>query len=182
MGSDPEFEKTASWLGAEFARRGITLIYGGGKVGLMGAIADSCLANGGRVIGIIPNFLAGKEIAHNGLSELIKVESMHQRKLKMSQLADGFIALPGGYGTLEELCEILTWVQLALVSKPIGVLNINSYYDPLMAQLQVMVNNKLLKETNLKFFVQDSDGKVLLQKMSELSTKIDSFKDKFIHT
>lgn len=181
-GNDPEFVKCAEWLGAELASRGISLIYGGGKVGLMGAIANSCMANGGKVVGIIPKFLVKEEIAHDRLTELIKVESMHERKLKMSQLADGFIALPGGYGTLEELCEMLTWVQLALVSKPIGLMNINGYYDSLITQFHVMIKNGLLKESNLKFFVQSNDGDELLQKMLTLSSQVDSFKDKFIHT
>ncbi len=181
-GNNPEFVKCAEWLGAELASRKISLIYGGGKVGLMGAIADACMSNGGKVFGIIPKFLAKDEIAHDGLTELIQVESMHERKLKMSQLADGFITLPGGYGTLDELCEMLTWVQLALVSKPIGVINIDGYYDPLITQFHVMILNGLLKEINLKYFVQSSSGKDLLEKMLILSTEVASFRDRFIHT
>ncbi len=181
-GKNPEFANSAQWLGAELARRGITLIYGGGKIGLMGVTADSCMENGGKVVGIIPRFLAKKEIAHDEVTELIKVESMHERKLKMSQLAEGFIALPGGYGTLEELCEILTWVQLSLISKPIGILNIEGYYDGLIRQFRTMAENHLLKKSNLKFFVHSNSGEELLRQMTALSTRVGSFKDKFIHT
>jgi len=181
-GNDTEFENAAMLLGAELARREIRLIYGGGKIGLMGAIANACLENGGRVVGVIPNFLAKKEIAHQSITELIKVKSMHERKLKMSQLADGFIALPGGYGTLEEFCEILTWVQLSLISKPIGLMNVNGFYDALISQFQIMADKELLKKSNLQFFVHSHDGETLLKKMMNLSTEVDSFKDKFIHT
>ena len=181
-GSDPQFEKEAKWLGAELANRDITLVYGGGKVGLMGIVADSCLASDGKVVGVIPRFLSNKEIAHQQLSQLIEVESMHERKLKMSQLADGFIALPGGYGTLEEFCEILTWIQLSLVNKPIGILNINGFYDPLMSQFRTMTQMGLLRESNLEFFVESQSGESLLHKLQEQSKVVTSLKDKFIHT
>lgn len=107
----------------------LKLVYGGASVGLMGVVADTVLNNGGQVIGVIPEFLANKEIAHIGLTELYIVDSMHERKTKMAELADGFIALPGGYGTFEEFCEILTWSQLRLHEKPCGLLNIEGYYD-----------------------------------------------------
>ena len=181
-GKNSKFEEYAKWVGAELARKGITLVYGGGKVGLMGTTADACLKAGGKVVGIIPNFLAKNEIAHDNLTELIKVNSMHERKLKMSQLADGFLALPGGFGTLEEFCEIITWVQLNLVSKPIGLLNIDGYYDHLLAQFEVMIENQLLKKTNLSFFVHSKSKEDLLVKMSELAKNVNSLEDKFIHT
>lgn len=115
----------------------------------MGAVADACMAGGAKVTGVIPTFLSRKEIAHHGLTELIVVESMHQRKLKMSELSDGFIVLPGGYGTLEELFEIVTWAQLGLHQKPIGIVNANNYYSLLIAQLHKMVEEGLLRQSNL---------------------------------
>ncbi|MEQ9423135.1 MAG: TIGR00730 family Rossman fold protein [Cyclobacteriaceae bacterium] len=181
-GTNPIFEEKAVELGSDLASRKINLVYGGGKVGLMGAIADACMRHGGNVTGIIPKFLAKKEIAHDGITKMIVVESMHQRKLKMSQLADGFIMMPGGYGTLEEFCEILTWIQLNLVSKPLGILNVDGYYNPLLKQFEVMAENGLLKKSNLEFFVSATDVSQLLDKMGTLSTKVSSLKDKFIHT
>ena len=123
----------------------MSLIYGGGKVGLMGAVADSSLESGAEVIGIIPDFMMEKEIGHTGVSELIVVESMHERKLQMHELSDAVITLPGGFGTFEELFEILTWIQLGLYQKPVGILNVNGYYDLLEKQLDSMVIEGLLK-------------------------------------
>jgi len=140
-GNNPEFKNAARALGAMIAEQNKTLIYGGGNVGLMGAVADAVLENGGRVIGVIPDFLLQREVGHQNLTELIVVESMHERKQKMAKLADAFIALPGGFGTLEEMAEIVTWVQLELVKKPIGLLNIAGYYDNLINQLNVMTTN-----------------------------------------
>jgi uncharacterized protein (TIGR00730 family) len=119
-------------MGAALVERGLGLVYGGGRVGLMGTVADAVLAAGGEVIGVIPEFLAAKEIAHSNLSQIHVVGSMHERKALMAELSDGFIALPGGYGTLEEFCEILTWTQLGLHQKPHGLLNIEGYYDRLI--------------------------------------------------
>src|SRR5687768_1380717 len=124
-GSDSIYYSQAAMLGKILAHRKIQIVYGGAKVGLMGAVADGALKEGGKVIGVLPNFLKSKEIAHTGLTDLILVESMHERKLKMHELSDGIIALPGGFGTLEELFEMLTWSQLGLHKKPIGLLNIN---------------------------------------------------------
>jgi uncharacterized protein (TIGR00730 family) len=127
MGVDPVYISEAILLGKTLAERSIQLVYGGARIGLMGAVADSVLNNHGKVIGVLPYFLKSKEIAHDGLTELILVESMHERKMKMHDLCDGIIALPGGFGTLEELFEILTWGQLGLHKKPVGVLNVNGF-------------------------------------------------------
>jgi uncharacterized protein (TIGR00730 family) len=129
-GDDPQFIETARNLGKALAESGITLVYGGANVGLMGAVADASLDSGGSVIGALPQFLQGKEIAHTGLTELILCETMHQRKTKMFELSQGFIALPGGFGTLEEVVEILTWQQLGLHKYPVGFLNVNGFFGP----------------------------------------------------
>lgn len=145
-GYDPVHRETAYELGVKLAERNIRMIYGGAKVGLMGVVADAMLANGGEVIGIIPEFLKTKEIAHEGLTELITVHTMHQRKLKMNELCDGVMTLPGGFGTLEEMFEMLTWGQLGLHSKPVALLNINGYYDALVALCTNMVSEGFLDE------------------------------------
>ena len=147
-GSDNIYHSEAEHLGKFLARRKIQVVYGGAKVGLMGAVADGALKAGGHVIGVLPNFLKSKEIAHPGLTDLILVESMHERKMKMHELSDGIIALPGGFGTLEELFEMLTWSQLFLHKKPIGLLNVNGFYDALMQLLCTMVSQGFLKEIN----------------------------------
>lgn len=132
-GARPAYRTAAAALGSALASRGIGLVYGGARVGLMGAVADAALAADGSVIGVIPETLVAKEIAHTGLSELRVVRSMHERKALMADLADAFIALPGGWGTVEELFEILTWSQLGLHRKPAGLLNVAGYFDPLLA-------------------------------------------------
>lgn len=132
FGIRPAYKHAAQAMGETLVERGIGLVYGGGRVGLMGTVADTVMAAGGEVIGVIPKFLAEKEIAHSGLTQLHLVESMHERKALMADLADGFIALPGGYGTLEEFCEVLTWTQLGLHQKPHGLLNVEGYYDHLI--------------------------------------------------
>ncbi len=131
------FKDSAALLGSELARRGIGLVYGGASVGLMGAMADSALESGGEVIGVIPRALADIEIAHHDVTELLIVETMHERKAKMAELSDGFIALPGGLGTLEELFEVVTWRQLGLHEKPCGLLNVDGYFDHLLAFLRL---------------------------------------------
>jgi len=137
-GNQPPFISAAQELGALIAKNNCRLVYGGGNIGLMGAVADSVMAHGGEVIGVIPEFLLDQEVGHKGLTELIVVDSMHTRKHKMASLADAFIAMPGGFGTLEELAEIITWVQLALVKSPVGLLNVAHYYDHLLKQFDVM--------------------------------------------
>ncbi len=144
-GYDGQFMELASALGQHLAGAGIALIYGGASVGLMGAVADGALARGGRVVGVLPEFLNSKEIAHAGLTELIKVGSMHERKLKMHELSDGIIALPGGYGTLEEYFEMLAWAQLGLHPKPIALLNAAGFYDGLLTQADTMLAAGFLK-------------------------------------
>ncbi len=138
-GVNPCYIQTAQQVGKALAQADITLVYGGGKVGLMGAVADACLANGGHVIGVMPRALVEREIAHTGVTELFVVENMHERKTKMAQLSDGFIALPGGAGTLEEIFEQWTWAQLGIHEKPCAFLNVNGYYEPLHQMVQNMV-------------------------------------------
>ncbi|WMN05930.1 TIGR00730 family Rossman fold protein [Marivirga arenosa] len=164
-GIDPNFEQEAFRLGQLLAEKNIGVVYGGAKIGLMGAVAEGALDKGGEVIGVIPDFLQTKEVAHNDLSEMIVVESMHERKLKMHDLSDGFIALPGGFGTMEELFEILTWAQLGLHHKPIGLLNIKEFYQPLLTMIQGMNKQDFLKTINKDMLLQDTDMNNLLQKM-----------------
>lgn len=141
------YREAAYELGQTLAARNVRIIYGGAKVGLMGALADGTLNNGGQIIGVIPDFLQTKEVAHDGLTELITVNTMHERKLKMYELCDGIIAMPGGWGTLEELFEMLTWSQLGLHTKPVGLLNVNGYYDALTAFCDNMVLEGFLNES-----------------------------------
>lgn len=138
LGNSPTIQAAASATGQAIAQRGWGVVYGGGHVGLMGLVADAALAAGGEVIGVIPDFLAKTELAHTGLAQLIVVENMHQRKMRMHALSDAVIALPGGFGTLDELFELLTWRQIGLHDKPIGLLNVDGFYDPLIAQADRM--------------------------------------------
>lgn len=138
-GKHPEYTEQARSFGAEMARRGIALIYGGGKVGLMGTVADAALAAGGEVIGVIPRQLVEREVAHPGLSELVVVETMHQRKTRMYELSDAFVALPGGFGTMDEMFEMLTWAQLGLHRYPCAFLDVRGYYGRLRAMMDHMV-------------------------------------------
>ncbi|MEY3405615.1 MAG: TIGR00730 family Rossman fold protein [Cyclobacteriaceae bacterium] len=155
-GNLPIFKEAALNLGALIGKKGHQLIYGGADIGLMGALADSVLENGGKVTGIIPSFLFEKEIAHRGISELITVNSMHERKMRMASLADAFIALPGGWGTLEELAEILTWKQLHLINKPVAVLNTNEFFSPLIAMMESMVQHGFLGREHFKKLIISS--------------------------
>ncbi|MGB0884894.1 MAG: TIGR00730 family Rossman fold protein [Chitinophagales bacterium] len=165
IGTEQDFELKAKLLGQTLAKENINLIYGGAKIGLMGAVADAALLEKGKVIGVLPKFLASKEIAHQGISELILVESMHERKTKMNDLCDGFIALPGGFGTLEELFEVLTWSQLGLHKKPIGILNINGFYDDLINLLSQMVEKEFLKDINKQMLLVSNDIDDLIAQM-----------------
>lgn len=164
-GKDPRYHQTGKKLGRHLADRNITLVYGGAAVGIMGAVADGVLDNGGQVIGVIPEFLSKKEIRHQGLTELITVQSMHQRKQKMAQLAQGFMALPGGFGTLEEVCEILTWAQLGLVPHPVGILNFQDYFGKLLALFDHMVAEGFLRKQNRDMVLHSDDIPELLDKM-----------------
>ncbi|GAA4364691.1 TIGR00730 family Rossman fold protein [Hymenobacter saemangeumensis] len=165
-GANPIYTEQAQALGAALAARGLTLVYGGGRVGLMGTIADAVLAHGGAVVGVIPDFLANKELAHTGCTELHVVKSMHERKLLMAERADAFIAMPGGYGTLEELFEVLTWGQLGLHHKPIGLLNVAGYYDHLLLALDRMQADALLRPENRAQLLQDASPEGLLAKLA----------------
>jgi len=164
-GTDRIYEEQAYLLGKTLADSGIGLVYGGARVGLMGAVAEGALQQCGRVIGVLPYFLKTKEIAHNGLTELILVDTMHERKTKMNQLSDGIIALPGGFGTMEEFFEMLTWGQLGLHRKPMGLLNTNGFYDELIALAQHMVDKGFLKASNQQMLLWSAAIPDLLSKM-----------------
>lgn len=164
-GNDEEIITQAKLLGKKFATHNINLIYGGSKLGIMGHIAHHVLDNHGTVTGVIPQFLKKKEVVHLGLTKLITVANMHERKLKMQELSDAFIALPGGFGTLEELFEIITWSQLGLHHKPIGLLNTRGFYDNLIGLLEEMVRKGFLKIENYELLLVDTDIDSLLEKM-----------------
>ena len=169
LGSDPLFYQAAQELGKLMAQSQIKLIYGGAKVGLMGTIANAVLENGGQVTGVLPQFLRSKEVEHTGLTELILCNSMHERKMKMFELSQGFIAMPGGFGTLEEIVEILTWRQLKLHHYPIGFLNINGFYDHLQMFFNEMTNKQLLKNEHRNMVIFANSAEELLQKMQNES-------------
>lgn len=161
-GNRPIYLETARKLGQLLAERGIGLVYGGAKVGLMGAVADAVLEAGGRVTGVIPRFLAIDELLHPGLSELIRVESMHERKLIEYERSDGSISLPGGFGTLDEMFEMLTWGQLGLHGKPVALLNLGGYYDDLVCMADRMVEEGFLRQENREMLlVGDRVGELL---------------------
>lgn len=164
-GNDTKIISEAEALGKTLANEHITLVYGAAKIGIMGKIAQASLDNHGKVIGVIPEFLKHKEVVHLGLTELITTDNMHERKLKMHELSDGFITLPGGFGTLEELFEIITWAQLGLHQKPIGLLNINGFYNDLISMLETMVTKGLLKMENFELLIIENDINRLLDKM-----------------
>ena len=166
-GNNAAYAETGIALGRFIAENNIRLVFGGGKVGMMGIVADSVLQNAGKVLGIIPEFLSLKEVEHAGVTEMIRVKNMHDRKMIMYDQSDAFIILPGGTGTMDEFFEILTWSQLGLHSKPIGILNIAGYYDPMIAQLDKMVAEKFLHPVNRKLVVEDSSLNGLIQKMDE---------------
>jgi uncharacterized protein (TIGR00730 family) len=147
-GVTPAFGETAAALGAELARRGLTLVYGGGHVGLMGAVADAALAAGGEVVGVMPRHLVDREIAHTGLTELVVTASMHERKARMAELADGFVAMPGGFGTIEEVVEVLTWNQLGLVTKPVVFLDVEGFWSSLLSFFDVSVDAGFVRQVH----------------------------------
>ncbi|MBV6415514.1 MAG: Cytokinin riboside 5'-monophosphate phosphoribohydrolase [Steroidobacteraceae bacterium] len=156
-GASPDFAAAAAALGTALAQEGLTLVYGGGSVGLMGVLADAAIAAGGRVVGVIPRILMERELAHRGLAELVVTESMQERKAKMAELSDAFIALPGGIGTLDELFEMWTWAQLGLHEKPCAMVNTAGYYDPLVAFLDGAVRAGFLRpevRSKLRVFVE----------------------------
>ena len=165
-GIKPVYRDAALVLGKLLAARGIELVYGGGNVGLMGVLADAALESGGRVIGVIPESLMAKEVGHAGLTELRIVKSMHERKALMADLSDGFIAMPGGFGTFEEFCEIVTWSQLGIHAKPCGLLNVEGYYDPLLQLFDYAVREGFLREENRRLVLEDRDPQRLLEEMA----------------
>ena len=164
-GNDPALLGAASDLGRTLVARGYGLVYGGASIGLMGRVADTVLAAGGRAVGVMPDFMVEKEIAHRGLTELKITTSMHERKDVMASLADGFVALPGGFGTIEEFFEVLTWAQLGLHAKPCGLLNVNGYYDALLRFLDTAVERQLLKAENRAMVLVAPDAASLLDRM-----------------
>jgi uncharacterized protein (TIGR00730 family) len=164
-GSHTIYREQAAKLGQILAERRIDLIYGGGRVGLMGFLADAVLKAGGQVTGVIPGFLQTREVAHQGLTEMIRVETMHERKALIDQRSDGAIALPGGFGTLDELFEMLTWGQLGLHRKPVGLLNINGYFEPLLLTVEKMVSEGFLKLENKDQLLVSDNIETLLTAM-----------------
>ncbi|WP_345243915.1 TIGR00730 family Rossman fold protein [Pontibacillus salipaludis] len=161
-GASAAYKEDAVRLGSLLAQQGITLVYGGSSVGLMGAVADTVLAEGGEAIGVIPKKLVEREIAHASLTELYVVDSMHERKAKMAELSDAFITLPGGAGTLEEFFEVYTWAQIGIHQKPFGILNTNQYYTPLISLFDHMVEQKFLKKDNRDMVMIEESPESLL--------------------
>jgi uncharacterized protein (TIGR00730 family) len=159
----PEYETQARLFGTTLAEQGLTLVYGAGNIGLMGVAADAALAAGGKVIGVIPEFLKQKEVAHLGLSELRVTETMHQRKALMAELSDAFVALPGGFGTFDELFEILTWAQLSVHEKPVGLLDVAGFFQPLLAMVKQAAQQGFIAPRNLDLFSLAPDVPGLLE-------------------
>jgi TIGR00730 family protein len=172
-GFDPIYKETAYDLGAMLASRGITIVYGGARIGLMGAVADGALNNGGKVIGIMPRFLQTEELMHEQLTDLIIVNTMHERKIKMHELSDAVITLPGGWGTMEEMFEMLTWGQLGMHEKPIGLLNINGYYDALHVLCNNMVQEGFLPEFIAEMKLVAQSAEELLDMMEQYTPPIE---------
>lgn len=164
-GSNPIYLETARAVGKLLAAQDITLVFGGGKIGMMGAVADAVIAEGGKTIGIIPEFLKTKEVAHLGVTELIVVSSMHERKTIMHQLSDAVMVLPGGYGTLDELFEMLTWGQLGLHQKPIGLLNVEGYFDALIQFVNHITTERFLRPAHCNMLLHNNNATDLLQLM-----------------
>lgn len=165
VGNRPVFADTARHLGQLLALRQCELVFGGGHIGLMGVLADTVLAGGGRVIGVIPRALVERELAHTGLSELHVVDSMHERKALMAELSDGFLALPGGSGTLDELFEILTWAQLGIHAKPIGLLNVDGFFDPLLSWLDRAEEEGFIKAKHRRLLMVERGVEEILQRL-----------------
>jgi hypothetical protein len=168
-GRSPEHLEAARTVGRTLAKRGLGVVYGGGSVGLMGAVADAALAAGGEVVGVIPRALQLRELAHGGLTTLLVVSSMHERKARMAELADAFMALPGGLGTLEEFAEVLTWAQLGLHARPCGLLNVGGYYEPLIAFFDRAVAQGFVRPEHRKLMV-------VAKEMDELLERFDAWK------
>jgi uncharacterized protein (TIGR00730 family) len=177
---NPVLLKAVHDLADVMVEKKISLVFGGGRVGVMGLIADAVLERGGIAIGVIPKFLMDKEVGHTGLTDLIITENMHQRKQKMADLSDGVITLPGGFGTMEEFFEVLTWLQLGIHGNPIGLLNVDGFYNPLLMQIDLMVENKFLKPLNRDLVIAESEPKILIERMEKFDSKPDDvwFRDR----
>ncbi|KMJ46557.1 TIGR00730 family Rossman fold protein [Xenorhabdus khoisanae] len=167
LGISEIYKESAISFAKELVKRDITLVYGGASVGIMGTVADTVLKAGGKVIGVIPTLLEEREISHKNLSELHVVETMHQRKSKMIELAEGFVALPGGFGTLEEFSEVFTWSMIGLNSKPCGILNINQFYDPLISMIDRMADEQFLQEKYRHMAIVEQDPALLLDRFND---------------
>jgi uncharacterized protein (TIGR00730 family) len=165
LGFNEVYKNSAIELGNYFVNNNIGLVYGGGKIGMMGIIADTMIAKKGEVIGVIPGLLRHEEVAHNNISEMIVTKTMSKRKVKISRLVDGYIALPGGFGTLDEIFEALTLGQLGIENKPVGILNVNGFFDPLIMQLDVMVKEGYLKQSNKEMLMVSDSVEDLLEQM-----------------
>jgi uncharacterized protein (TIGR00730 family) len=170
---DLRLKEAVESLAEALAINNIRLIYGGGSVGVMGLLADAVLSRNGLVTGVIPQFLMDKEVGHHGITEMLITSNMHERKQKMADLSDGFIILPGGFGTMEEFFEVLTWLQLGLHAKPIGILNVGGFYDHLFAQMDVMVEHHFLKPSNRELVFNETDPGMLIKRMSEFELRQD---------
>ena len=169
-GNDQEIIEQSYLLGKTLAKRKMTLVYGGAKIGIMGQVARGVLEHSGQVLGVIPDFLKKKEVVHPNLTELITTKNMHDRKVIMYEKSDGFIIIPGGFGTMDEFFEITTWGQIGLHAKPIGILNLNGYYNALLSQCKVMVERGFLKQANLEVILVDTTIDGLLEKMENFKT------------
>ncbi|MEO8885378.1 MAG: TIGR00730 family Rossman fold protein [Mucilaginibacter sp.] len=177
---DPLLKQAVEDLAEVMVAHNINLVFGGGHVGVMGLLADAVLSRGGKAVGVIPKFLMDKEVGHSGLTEMHVVENMHQRKQLMNDLCDGIIMLPGGFGTLEEFFEVLTWLQLGLHNHPVGVLNVNGFYDYLLKQMDVMVEQRFLKPANRQLVITSTDAVELVNLMENVTIKPDDvwFRDR----
>jgi len=171
-GTEEIYARSAREFGRLLTQQDIELVYGGGKVGLMGEVADACLSAGGRAIGVIPQMLVDKEVAHGGLTELRVVQTMHERKAIMADLADAFVALPGGFGTWDEFCEVLTWAQLGLHSKACAVLNVNGYYDPLLAMADRATADGFVRQIHRELLLEDTDPVRLLNRLASYTAPV----------
>lgn len=180
IGARGEYRAAATELGTALATRGLELVYGGGRVGLMGAVADAALAAGGHVIGVIPQALMDRELGHRGIQDLRIVADMHERKLTMATLADAFVALPGGWGTLEELTEMLTWLQLGIHRKPIALLDVAGYFDPLLTFAARMVDERFVREEQRGLLLVETATDALLARLAQATTSATAPVDKWV--
>jgi hypothetical protein len=171
VGKRENYILQAHQLGKIIADKEMTLVYGGGNIGVMREIANSTLNAGGRVIGVMPQHIVDKEVSHHGLTELYIVKSMHERKAMMAELSDGFIALPGGFGTIDEIFEVMTWNQLEIINKPTGLLNIDGYFDHLIAFIRHAVDEKFVREEHKQNLIVETDAKLLIEKLESFEPK-----------